>query len=121
MNNKGQSLILFLLMIPIVVSFLAFFVDLSLVSYEKNRLNGIMVDNLEIIVKENIRDIEKIRGVFLENDILVNNLVIEENRIFIEFKMDIKSLFGKILDFDIYKFDLKYEGDYLEKVVSKVG
>ena len=120
MNNRGQSLILFVLIIPIVVVFLAFFIDLSMVNYEKNRLNGIIVSNLEVIVNSEIRDINKIKNVFLENDISVD-ISLEEDSVIILVDSDIKSLFGKILNFDVYKFSVKYKGDYLAKTVSKVG
>lgn len=120
MNNHGQSLILFVLIIPIVVGFLAFFIDLSMVNYEKNRLNGIVVSNLEIIVNSDIRDIDRIKSVFLENDISVD-ISLEEDSVIILVDSDIKSLFGKILNFDMYEFIISYKGDYLAKTVSKVG
>lgn len=121
MNNKGQTLILFLLIIPIIVGFLAFFIDISMVNYERNRLNGVIVNNLEIVVKDDIRDIEKIKNVFLENDIVIDYISIDGDVLLLNIDMDIKSLFGKILDFDIYKLKVKYSGNYLEKVVNKVG
>ena len=121
MNNKGQTLILFLLVIPIIVGFLAFFIDISMVNYEKNRLDGIIVNNLEIIVNSDIRDINKIRNVFLENDIVIDNISIDSDAISLYIDFDIKSLFGKILNFDFYELKVDYKGDYLEKVVSKVG
>ena len=121
MNNKGQTLILFLLVIPIIVGFLAFFIDISMVNYEKNRLDGIIVNNLEIIVNSDIRDINKIKNVFLENDIIIDNISVDGDALSLYIDFDIKSLFGKILNFDFYKLKVKYRGDYLEKVVSKVG
>lgn len=121
MNNKGQSLILFLLIIPIIVGFLAFFIDISMVNYEKNRIDGIIINNLEIVVNSSIRDVDRIKNVFFENEVLVKDIVIEDNIIYLNVNVDIKSLFGKILDFDVYKFNVKYKGDYLGKMVSKVG
>ena len=121
MNNKGQTLILFLLIIPLVAGFLAFFIDISMVNYERNRLNGVINNNLEIIVNNDVRDIDKIKKVFLENGIIIDNISIDSDVIYIYIDLDIKSLFGKILNFDFYKLKVKYSGDYLENLVSKVG
>lgn len=120
MNDKGQTLILFLLIMPIIAGFLAFFIDISIVNYEKNKLDGIILNNLDIIVEKDIRDIDKIKNVFIENEILINDVFIDGNVINVEVNTKVKSLFGKILDFDIYKFNITYKGDYLDKVVSKV-
>ena len=79
MNNKGQTLILFLLIIPIITGFLAFFVDISMVTYEKNKIDGIIMNNLDVILEKNIRDIDKIKNVFLENKLVVNNIVVDND------------------------------------------
>lgn len=119
-NNRGQTLILFLLVMPIIAGFLAFFIDISMVNYEKNRLDGIIMNNLDVILEKDIRDIDRIKNVFLENEVVIKNIIIEDNVINLVVDTKIKSLFGKILNFDIYKLRVIYKGDYLEKIVSKV-
>ena len=119
-NNRGQTLILFLLVMPIIAGFLAFFIDISMVNYEKNRLDGIIMNNLDVILEKDIRDIDRIKNVFLENEVVIKNIFIEDNVINLVVDTKIKSLFGKILNFDIYKLRVIYKGDYLEKIVSKV-
>lgn len=91
-----------------------------MVNYEKNRLDGIILNNLEVILDKNIKDLDKIKDVFKENDILVNNIVIDNDIIMVEIDAKIKSLFGKILNFDLYKLKVIYKGDYLEKKINKV-
>lgn len=121
MNNKGQSLILFVLVMPIVVGFLAFFIDISMVNYEKNRIDGIIINNLEIIVDNDIQNLDVIRKVFLENSVNIKDISINNGIISVDININIKSLFGRILDFDMYKLKVKYKGNYLEKSVDKVG
>ena len=116
MNNKGQTLVLFVLILPLIILFLSFFVDLSKVRYEKDKINSIILSNLEVIVNNDIRDIELIKSVYLENDLLVN-VFINEDIIMINTDMKIKSIFGKILDFDVYEVDVNYIGNYLNKEV----
>ena len=40
MNNKGQTLIAFVIILPIFILFLAFIVDTGLLLKEKSKLNG---------------------------------------------------------------------------------
>lgn len=120
MNNKGQSLILFVLIIPIIAGFLAFFIDLSIVNYEKNRIDGVIVDNLMVIVEKDIRDISKIKQVFLENNLGVD-ISLDNDIVVISYSGNINSLFGKILHFDFYKLNCKYQGDYIQGKVKKIG
>ena len=101
------------------VCFLAFFIDLSMVSYEKNRLFGVIVSNLEIIVNSDIRDIDEINDIYIKNGVSDVNILIDDNTINLVYDGEIKSLFGKILDFDIYRISLKYIGDYRNKEVYK--
>ena len=56
MNKKGQSLIVFVLILPIIIFFIAFFINSMIMFMENNRLNGIIKDNMEIILNKNIRD-----------------------------------------------------------------
>lgn len=121
MNNRGQTLVLFLLIMPIIIAFLAFFIDMSMVSYEKSKVNGVITNNLMVIVNKDIVDLDKIESIFNENEIKVNNIVLDNEFISIYVDYNTKSLFGKILDFDIYKIKGVWCGDYVNKKVNKVG
>lgn len=121
MNNRGQTLVLFLLIMPIIIAFLAFFIDMSMVSYEKSKVNGVITNNLMVIVNKDIVDLDKIESIFNENEIKVNNIVFDNEFISIYVDYNTKSLFGKILDFDIYKIKGVWYGDYVNKKVNKVG
>ena len=121
MNNRGQTLVLFLLIMPIIIAFLAFFIDMSMVSYEKSKVNGVITNNLMVIVNKDIVDLDKIESIFNKNEIKVNNIVLDNEFISIYVDYNTKSLFGKILDFDIYKIKGVWYGDYVNKKVNKVG
>lgn len=121
MNNKGQSLILFVLVMPILVGFLAFFIDISMVNYEKSRIDGIIINNLEIVVDKDIRELEKIKNVFIDNSVNVKDISINDDVILVEIDTNLKSIFGRILNFDMYRLKTIYKGNYLEKSVDKVG
>ena len=56
MNNKGQSLIMFVLVLPLIVMVIAFVIDSSLIIFEKNRLDGIITSNMEEALKNDWKD-----------------------------------------------------------------
>ena len=54
MNNRGQSLIMFVLLLPVITLLIAFVIDSSLSLMEKNKLDGIITSNMnEALIKEN--------------------------------------------------------------------
>lgn len=60
-NKLGQTLIFFIILLPILIGVCAFVIDYGLISYERNRLNNI----IEISNKEN-KDLDKL---LVSNDI----------------------------------------------------
>ena len=120
MNNKGQVLVLFLLVLPIVVGFLAFFIDISMVKYEKSRIEGITESNLKIILENEVIDVDKISNVFSKNDVKISKVLINGDEITINVEKEIKSIFGKVLDFDFYKLNISYTGNYQSDEIIKI-
>lgn len=57
MNNKGQVLIIFVIMLPILVTVLSFVVDLGLLSIEKRKLNNNTYDAV-VYYLNNINNID---------------------------------------------------------------
>ena len=92
LNNKGQSLIIFILCLPLLLLFLTYVIDTVRVNYEKNKLESI----IEISKEE---ETDKICDIALKNDKdlnceISNNTVVLNKRI--------KSLFGKIIGKEYY-------------------
>ena len=117
MNNKGQTLIIFVLILPVLLLFIAFFIDLSIVSLNKNKINNAIKDNLEVILAKEIRDSDKIENIFLENNILIDEIIINDQEIKIVAKYQIDSLFGNILKLNMYKINKTYIGYYADKKI----
>ena len=67
MNNKGQSLVTFVLMLPLIIMFLALLINSGVAYYNKTKIKGSIESNLEIILKNDIKDINKIRNVIAKN------------------------------------------------------
>ncbi len=112
-DNKGQTLIFFIIFLPIILFILIFIIELSNMNYEKNKL-----DNLTytlILYKLDNKDIYKLLN---ENDKNIKCTISNDE---IELKKKYKFIFFKILSDDEY-IKSKYKG-YIKnnkKVIKKV-
>ena len=68
MNKHGQSLIMFVLILPLISLFIAFFIDSTLSIMEKNRIDGIISSNMKEALDKDIRDSEKIKKAIKKNE-----------------------------------------------------
>ena len=119
MNKRGQSLIMFVLILPLISLFIAFFIDSTLSLMEKNKLDGIITSNMEEALKKDIRDEEKIKKAIKKNeDVNITVSVIEDN-LQVIVKSNKKSIFGKLLDFKYYQLDFNYCANYIDKKINK--
>ena len=119
MNNRGQSLITFVLILPLICLFLAFFIDSSLSMMEKHKLDGIITDNMKSSLENDIRDIEKIKAAIKENEDANITVTIEEDILKINVESRKKSIFGKMLNFSWYDLKFNYCGSYIDKSINK--
>ena len=122
MNNKGQTLVLFVLMLPIIIFIMLLGIDVSNMVITKQELNNInkMVLNygLDIIEEENIEN--KLEDMINKN-ISTNEhtIKIDDGTIEIDLKKEIKGIITKK---KIYEVKSVYKG-YIkedEKVISRV-
>ena len=119
MNNKGQSLIIFVLILPVIVLFVAFLIDSSLSIMEKSKIDGIISSNMQNSLNKDIRDVEKIKKVLVKNAKMDVDVKIVDDKLVVKAKSTKKSVFGKILNFSWYELDFNYCGSYLDKKINK--
>lgn len=121
MNNKGQSLALFVIIIPIILFFLMIIADYGLICIEKrhidnsikdsikfglNNINNDNIDNkIKVLIYKNIdiNDIKDIKINIIDNTITID-IEVKINTIFniLNIKNNIKvSYIGKIVDNNI--------------------
>ena len=118
MNKKGQSLVLFVLIIPLLVGVFAFVIDTGLAYYNKSKISGSIESNLEIILEKKIYDKEKIKEVIIAN-IDYGKIDIENNRtkIYIRVQKENNYVFTHLLSQDKY-VEYSYCGDYNTGLIS---
>ena len=56
MNNKGQVLVIFVILLPILLMILGFVVDLGLLSIEKRKISNNTYDAVEYYLESNDKD-----------------------------------------------------------------
>lgn len=109
MNKKGQTLIIFVILIPIFLGLIALVVDIGTIYYEKTR----SLEVTKTIIQESMGSTEEfIFELCRKNKIPLDNLEVEllENKITIKNSYEIDSIFGSIIGFKKYKIKINITG-----------
>ena len=103
MNNKGQTLVLFIIFIPILIMLAAFIIDTGIIIKESTRLKATTKTVLEDVFYKENKSESLITNLFNENNINTNNLeIVMTNNITIKNEYQIESVFGKIIGLKHY-------------------
>ena len=123
LNNKGQVLVIFVFLIPILVLVFAFVADYGNVLYHQNKLNS--VNKTALIYAKNHKedyDIEKVKELVRKNDneAIINKCEDKNKKITLVLKKSIKSYFGNIIGINNYNITSKYimdveKGKFIEE------
>lgn len=99
LNNKGQSLVIFVIVLPILLLFISYVFDVITINYERNRLNNVAVQ-----IKDNVNTLTDDEIVILvnKNDKEID-VDIKENEIKLSKK--IKGVFNKITKQEYYNIN----------------
>ena len=114
LNNKGQSLVLSIVLLPILLLVIVLVVDVGTIMTSKQDLNNInymMVDyGLSNLGKENLE--EEIRKYIVLNDSEIDNMDIRvvDNEVYINMKKTEKSLIAHIFNIKDFEIVSEYKG-----------
>ncbi len=123
MNNKGQTLVIFVILLPLFVLVLALVIDTSIMFYNKNKLDSIN----KTVVNYSMNHVEQNKDKIMEyikkndSDIKVEKLEMNEQTITLTISKNIKSLFGNILKVKKYTITSSYKGTIETKKIEKIG
>ena len=102
MNNKGQTLVLFVALLPFIFILFVFVFDLSYIASSKTKLDSIAESSLnDVMVKS--KDKNSIVEVIKKNDDDIRVLSIDDNSICL--KKTVEPVFGSIVGYK--NFDIK--------------
>lgn|SRR5574344_2726624 len=118
MNNKGQTLVFFVALLPLVFILFAFIFDTALISIENNRIKDEASSAIKYLVSDN-KNIIDVRGVIISNDKDINIVSITSNSVHL--KKSIDPLFGKVVGYDKYNIEVDMSGyiDSNNKLIIK--
>ena len=127
LNEKGQSLALFIILIPLIIMFSSFVIDTGYMKYNKSKLDDInkiavnySLDNMDIIEEE------KINYLIKKNDDEIDEIQIsintDEKSVSITIEKSFKGIFGYFLDKDVYDAKSSYKGTIIDdkKIIERV-
>ncbi len=110
LNRRGQTLIAFIILIPLLIGVTAFVVDTGLVISEKIHLKEVT----KTVIRDTIKnpDEVKIKKLLQDNDIDGDKLKIEtgDNYIVINNEIEVESIFGAIIGLKEYKIKIAIKG-----------
>lgn len=113
LNNRGQSLVMFILIIPILIGIMVMVIDIGNVIYNKqdiDNINKLVIDygvsniNSDSVVKD-MRELG-----YLNNKNLDMDIVFRDREIVIDSSYYVVGVFSKIFDTDGYLVRSKYKG-----------
>ena len=112
-NNKGQVLVLFIMILPVVFIGIACIIDSSYMMYQKNRLDNINRDVLNSLKDKSNLDEEDILDLIILNDAkIVNEDISIDDTITIDNYILVDSIFGKVIGIDEYKISSSISINY---------
>lgn len=127
LDSKGQSLILFVLVLPILLLILILVIDVGRIIVLKQELNNISkitldygLDNLD---KDKIDD-ELVDVIKLNNNEIDNiDVYVEDNKIYVEMSEKSDGVFSSLIDISIFNVKTAYVGyiENNEKRIERMG
>lgn len=103
MNNKGQTLVIFIILLPFICILFGYIFDSCYVMYQKKELKNIATIVCQYALNDNKPE-DEIRQLALENDKDIENIKITktDNEAKIVLEKSQKSIFSKLLGKDYY-------------------
>ncbi len=115
MNKKGQTLVLFVIFLPVLVILGAIVIDVGRFAYETNRVNSINRMCIKYAYKNiNTLNKQRVYDLIEDNDSSINKYTITISDDLTEIDMsitkDVRGIFSSILDKDVYRVKSNYIG-----------
>jgi len=120
LNNKGQVLVAFIILLPILLMLFTLVIDLGLMGYEKRNISNNIKDTIEFGLKniDNLDIKNKMYNLLIKNiDDADIEIIIDNNYIKINVKKEYNRVF-KILSNGNYVIDITYSGNIVNNKIT---
>lgn len=124
MNEKGQTLVIFIIILPLLLIILTMIVDRGYAYIEKRKIENYVKDAIVYRFKKDLEDEEIISEIndLFEKIKVYPNITILDNYIKIKVEKNHNSLFSMIMNDNYYKIKVSYVGTLEnEKIVIRKG
>lgn len=122
LNNKGQSLVLFILIIPVLLGIMALVIDVGNTVNKKNEMENIieLVIDYGLEDKYDEKDLELLLNYNLKD--CKNSLEIKDGKIVVASTTYVEGIFSNILSFKGFSIESNYEGYFIgdKKEIKKI-
>ncbi len=126
MDNKGQTLVLFVILIPLIFVLLGLVIDIGLLTNEKNKVDNAVKDSIKNSLTTELSNNQTMeeKVVYLINsnveNIIINKIEYKDSILYLNVSKEYKTIFARILNQKKYIIDMKYKA-YIEnnKVIIK--
>ena len=123
LNNKGQSLILFVIVLPVLLLIAIFVIDMGRVIVKEQELNNISnivldygLDNLDKVdISNELQELVKLNN----SEIDEINVFVEDNKIKLKLKDNVDGIFSNLINISIFNVKSSYVG-YFENQNKKI-
>lgn len=121
MNKRGQTLIIFVMLIPIILTMAALVIDVGLLYYKKNEYTGIVEESIKEYFKDedilSAKETLTLNGVSLDD----TEINVSDNEITITLDTKVDSIFGKVIRINEYEIKVSRVGtkDKERVIISK--
>lgn len=136
LDNKGQSLVLFVMLLPIMIGIMILVIDCGNVMVKKNEIDNVIemvldygldinnndIDNMDSndISNDNVSDVKSLEVLLGYNLKKCHNEVkIDGNKILIKSSAYVDGVFSKVLGFNGFKIESSYIGYIDNSLVVK--
>ena len=121
LNNKGQSLVLFVLLLPIMLGIMALVIDVGNVFVKKNHIDNVIMMVMDVTLDKDLKqdEVEKMLEYNSVDD--VYGVKFEGDKVVIHGNAHVKGIFSKVLGFSIFYVESEYVGEVLDgkKIIDK--
>ena len=121
MNKRGQTLIIFVMLIPIILTMAALVIDVGLLYYKKNEYTGIVEESIKEYFKD--EDILSAKKTLVLNGVSLDDteINVSDNKITVTLDTKVDSIFGKVIRINDYEIKVSRVGtkDKERVIISK--
>lgn len=124
LNNKGQTLVMFIILFPILLFVLTLVYDVGNAIYEKDRLSNTNYMVVEYAICNSLVSEDELVELINKNDDDISDITIMmiDNSVTIALTKDIKGIFGKMFGFNLTSVKSEYKGNIIqgEKKIERI-